>query len=102
MRKQGKKSMARHGLITAEFEQTLDLLEENNDMIKKKFMVSNAARFQYYAMVTRIDGTTHFKEADLKPNLRFDFALLAQMCWSKNVMQERNAPDQIMLGSMDF
>jgi hypothetical protein len=30
-KQQGKKSMARHGLVAAEFEQTLDLLEENND-----------------------------------------------------------------------
>jgi hypothetical protein len=55
--------MARRGLFAAEFEQTFDLLEENKD-IKKQIMVSNAARFQY-AMVTRIDNTANFKEADL-------------------------------------
>ena len=27
------------------------------------------------------------------------FTVLAQMCWSKNVLEERNAPDQILLGS---
>jgi hypothetical protein len=65
-------------------------------------MVSNAARFQY-AMVTIIDDTTNFKEADLKSNPRFDFALLAQMCWSKNVMEKPNAGNNhLMLGSMDF
>jgi hypothetical protein len=79
VQKQGKNSMARGGLVAAEFEQTLGLLEDNND-IKKKFMVSNAARFQYAAMVARIDDTANIKEADLKPNPRFDFTLLAQMC----------------------
>jgi hypothetical protein len=92
--------MARRGLVAAEFEQMLDLLEETNN-IRKKYMVSNAARSQY-PMVARIDDTANFKEADLKPNPRFDFALLAQMCWSKNVMEERDAPDQILLGWMDF
>jgi hypothetical protein len=38
---------------------------------------------------------------DIKPNLHFPFAaLLVQMCWSKNVNEERDAGKQILLGSM--
>ena len=56
------------------------------------------------AMVARIDDSTaHFKKEDLKQHRQFDFALQAQMCWSKNVLEEHeDAPaDQILLGSMD-
>ena len=48
-----------------------------------------------------MDDSCNFNIADLKPNPQFDFTLLCRMCWSKNVMEERDAPDQILLGSMD-
>jgi hypothetical protein len=99
VRKQGKKSLARRPLEKSEFEQTLSLLEESAD-IKRKYMVTTAAKFQY-TMVARVDDTANFKEEDLKPNPQFDFTLLCQMCWSKNVLEERDAPDQILLGAMD-
>ena len=49
----------------------------------------------------RVVDTANFKEEDLKPNPQFDFTLLCRMCWSKNVLEERDAPDQILLGSMN-
>ena len=99
VRKQGKGSQARRPIEAAEFEQTVHLLEQSDDL-KRKYMVATAAKFQY-AMVARVDDTAHFKEEDLKPNPQFSFALTCRMCWSKNVMEERDAPDQILLGSMD-
>jgi hypothetical protein len=36
-----------------------------------------------------------------QPNPQFPFTLLAKMCWSKNVLEERDAPDQIVIGAMD-
>ena len=70
------------------------------DDIKRKYMVPAAAKFQF-AMVGRVDDTCQFMEEDLKPNLQFPFALLARMCWSKNVLEERDAPDQLLMGAMD-
>jgi hypothetical protein len=52
-------------------------------------------------MVARVDNIANLKEEDLKPNLEFPFTLLCQMCWSKNVMEEADAPDQILIGLMD-
>jgi hypothetical protein len=49
----------------------------------------------------RADNTVNLKEEDLKPDPEFPFTLLCQMCWSKNAMEESDAPDQILLGSMD-
>jgi hypothetical protein len=69
--------------------------------IKRKYMVSTAAKFQFH-LIARLDDTCRFEECDLKPHPQFPFALLAKMCWSKNVREERDAPDQIVLGAMDF
>jgi hypothetical protein len=99
VRKQGKPSQARRPLEPGELEQTLDMLNAYSD-ITKKYMVPTACKFQY-TMVARLDDTAQLKEEDLKPYPEFPFALLCQMCWSKNVMEERDAPDQILLGSMD-
>ena len=52
-------------------------------------------------MVARLDDTCRLEEQDLKPNPQFPFTLLCRMCWSKNVLEERDAPDQILLGAMD-
>ncbi|KAI2499452.1 hypothetical protein MHU86_15036 [Fragilaria crotonensis] len=69
--------------------------------IRRKYLVPAAAKFQFH-MMARIDDTSHFDEADLKPHPQFPFALQARMCWSKNVREERDAPDQIILGAMDI
>jgi hypothetical protein len=99
VRKQGKKSSARRGIQKPEFESTVAMLNDFPDM-KRKYMVPTAAKFQFH-MVARIDDTCNFTEEDLKPNPQFPFTLLAKMCWSKNVLEERDAPDQIVIGAMD-
>jgi hypothetical protein len=99
VRKEGKPSQARRPLEPGELEQTFEILNSYGD-ITKKYMVSTASKFQY-SMVARVDDTANFKEEDLKPNPEFPFTLLSQMCWSKNVLEESDAPDQILLGSMD-
>ena len=99
VRKQGKKSSARRPLEPAEFVSTLSILNESRDL-KKKYMVPTALRFQFH-MVARLDDICRFEEVDLKPNPQFPFTLYAKMCWSKNVLEERDAPDQIVIGAMD-
>jgi hypothetical protein len=99
VRKQGKQSSARRPLERVEFEQTLEMLNQFDD-VTRKYMVPAAVKFQY-AMVARLDDTCHFKLGDLKTNPEFPFTLLCRMCWSKNVQEERDAPDQILIGSMD-
>jgi hypothetical protein len=63
-------------------------------------MVPTAAKFQFH-MVARVDDTCRFEEEDLKPNPQFPYTLLVKMCRSKNVLEERDAPDQIVIGAMD-
>jgi hypothetical protein len=53
-------------------------------------------------MIARIDGTAKFYVEDLKVNSQFNFTVLAKMCWSKNVQDEMDAPDQIVIGATDW
>lgn len=99
VRRQGKPSSAKRPLEESEFEQAIDLIEKHPDR-QKRYFASAAFRFQYN-MIGRIDDTCKCKVEDLKPNTQYLFTLLATMCWSKNVMDERDAPDQILLGAMD-
>lgn len=99
VRIQGKISAARRPMEKNEFEQMISLLEESAD-IRVKYMVTAAARFQF-AMIGRIYDIAHFEKQDLKANPQFDFALQCRMRWSKNVMEECDAPDQILFGTMD-
>eukprot|EP00957_Ditylum_brightwellii_P007621 576558-Ditylum_brightwellii.AAC.1 len=52
-------------------------------------------------MIARLDNTAHLQKSTLMVFPGFDFALSARMRWSKNVSDERDAPCQIMLASMD-
>ena len=56
--------------------------------------------FQFH-MIARADDVFNFSDQDLTPNIEFPFALKSKMCWSKNVLEERDSPDQIILGAMD-
>jgi hypothetical protein len=58
-------------------------------------------KFQVH-LIARIDNTAHLKACDLKVHPQFDFALSVKFCWTKNCFEERDAPDQIILGAMDF
>ena len=98
VRKLGKPSEARRALEPEEFEQLIQLIEENPD--EKRYLMLALNRFQFH-MIARVDDTAKFYVEDLKPNQQFTFTLLAKMCWSKNVQDERDAPDQIVIGAMD-
>jgi len=77
----------------------LSLLQKYPDF-RKQFMYPTIAKFHYNMMV-RVDDVTKLKMEDLKPNPRFPFALQCQLCWSKNVLEERATPFQILLGLAD-
>jgi len=66
----------------------------------KQFTYLTIAKFQYN-MMARVDDTTELKMENLRVNPQFPFALLCQLCWSKNLQEERAMPFQILLGSAD-
>ena len=52
-------------------------------------------------MIARVDDVEHFSTTDMAPSMEFPYVLLSRMKWSKNVLEEKDAPDQLVFGSMD-
>lgn len=99
VRRGGAPSQACRALTKIEFERVLTLLNASEDK-RQKFMMSALCKLQFCMIGRIVDDMCHFQESDLKPNpLLPSHSLTARIHWSKNVMEERDAPDQIIFGS---
>jgi hypothetical protein len=58
------------------------------------------SKFQLH-LIARIDDTAHVLAKEVKVHNHFDFALTVRLRWTKNCLEERDAPEQIVLGSSD-
>ena len=83
----------------SEFRRLIDSCLKSDDHFIK-YTGSTYFIVQFH-MIIRLDGIFRFQRADLTPNLKFPFALKSKMRWSKNVLEERDTPDQVILGAMD-
>ena len=99
VRKQGKASNARRPLECSEFTALVERLRGDQNNLKRHTLAAYVI-FQY-SIIARVDDVMHFTHEDILPNLEYDFALKCKMCWNKNVLEERDAPDQILLAAMD-
>jgi hypothetical protein len=52
-------------------------------------------------MIGRVDDCSQFLMESLTTNPDNDFTLRAKLQWSKNVHEERDAPNQILIGAID-
>ena len=52
-------------------------------------------------MNARLDDVEHFKCEDLTANMEYPCTLKSKMRWSKNVLEERETSDQVIIRSMD-
>ena len=52
-------------------------------------------------MIGRLDDIMKMKFENLISNMNYNFALNVKICWSKNIIEERDSPVQIVIGSMD-
>lgn len=100
VRKQGKPSQAVRALTMEEIKFVMQMLREDNSSLPKKIAVPALCAFQFH-MIGRIDDSCRFVMKELYAHDSFDFALRGRMCWSKNVMEERDCPTQIILGAND-
>ena len=71
----------------------------SDELPLRKFNLSAYFIFQYN-MIGRVDDKEKFMWSELSPCVDFDFILKAWMCWSKNVQEERDAPEQVIFGAM--
>ena len=87
--KQGKPSKADQAMEKSEFEDRLQLLESsgNPDDSQQCYMYPTMFKFQFH-MVAQLDNAACLEKQDIKVCPQFPFALLCQLCWSKNVREE--------------
>ena len=100
VRGEGVESNAKRPLKQSEFRKTIELFKiETNDW-NHRWRYPMMALWQYH-LIGRIDDVVHFKMEDPCGHGDYNFCLKTQVRWSKNVMEERQCPPQILLGSMD-
>ena len=99
VRKQGKESQARRPLEMTELRTIVRRCLRD----EQPFIKSTATAFFLFQLhlIARLDDVAMFLTEDITPHSQFDFCPKSKMCWSKNVLEERDAPDQIILGSVD-
>lgn len=109
VRKRGKEPQARDALSNAGFQHLLQgLKKDDTSNVKKKDEKHFVRKYgipamlcYQFAMIGRLDDCTQLLTENFKCHDQFPtYALKSKMMWSKNVMDERDAPWQILLGSM--
>ena len=101
VRKQGKPSQARRPMGEMEWRAMMEILmgKPEHDLLRK-YLIPSFTKFQFH-LIARIDDTAQALVSNLLPNANNDFTLKAKLSWSKNVQEERDAPEQVIIGSMD-
>jgi hypothetical protein len=101
VRKQGVASQCRRAITEAEF-RTMQKILQNHDRnsLIWRYGLYALTNFQFH-LLARIDDTTQVLVENLKVHDSFCNALKTRLNWSKNVSDERDAPWQVVLGSMD-
>ena len=95
----GKASNVVRALTITEFAQIITILRGMKDTIRR-YSMSAYFIFQYN-ITGRIDDVAHMYLVNVKINPDFPFTLLVHIVWSKNILDERASPDQILLGAND-
>lgn len=100
VRGEGVESNAKRPLKQSEFRKTIELFKMETNDWNHRWRYPMMALWQYH-LIGWIDDVVHFKMEDPRGHGDYNFCLKTQVRWSKNVMEERQCPPQILLGSMD-
>jgi hypothetical protein len=110
-RKQGVDSQTQQPMLGQEFVVMHDLLKRNvlsagrrgegaHDVFWKRYGISAMVNFQFH-LIARVDDSTQLVLEHIRVHDAFPNALKTRLNWSKNVDDERDAPWQIVLGSLN-
>ena len=103
-RKQGVPSSARRPILGEEFVALHAILNEYGNqgarVCWKRFGISAMVNFQFH-LIARVDDTTQLVLEHIRVHDNFSNCLKTRLNWSKNVNDERDAPWQIVLGSIN-
>jgi hypothetical protein len=99
--KQGKVSGAQRALTHQEFLCLLEPLKAEDQDDMHWHGLPGFFVFQHN-LVARVDNSSQFLAENLRDTPNFDFVLRSKLSWQKNVHEECEAPNQILIGLMDF
>jgi Transcriptional activator of glycolytic enzymes len=101
VRKQGVAPQCRRAMTEGEFRAMQNILRNHDSgSLLWKCGLYALTIFQFH-LIARIDDTTQVLIENIRVHDSFCNALKTRLNWSKNVSEERDAPWQIVLGSMD-
>ena len=97
----GQPTRANRPFTSGEFEQIIDLMGNyTGASIVNRRKYQAMLKLQYH-IIGRVDDISHLKKNVLEPSTQFPGRLTVKMRWSKNVMDERDCPKQIIMGAMN-
>jgi len=99
VRRRGKADCSKRPLTEKEFRKTLEIFKKKSDW-KSQILYPTMCLWQF-TLIGRNDDICHFEVEDPRGHPIYNFALSTRVRWSKNISEERNCPNQIILGSMD-
>ena len=74
---------------------------DSSDSEWNKAVFMNSLLSMQWLMIGRVDNMLQLQISDFYANINFDFSLLSEIKWSKNIMEERESSEQIIFGSSD-
>lgn len=105
VRQQGRTSNAKRDIKRHEYRKLVELLCESSVPGHKHFELASkmtAMLKMQFHIIGRTDDICNMKTSGLKSHEKFpDTALQMKVSWSKNVRDERQCPDQLLLGADD-
>ena len=100
VRKQGVASQTRRAITEEEFRKLHTVFRAATNSMLWRFGMSAMINFQFH-VIARIDDTTQVLIEHIRVHDSFAHCLKTKLNWSKNVADERDAPWQMVLGSVD-
>ena len=98
-RGEGVSSQARRALTLPEF-CSLVGMAPNSETFNLQVRIPCILKFQVH-LIARVDDAAHVLMSKLRAHGMFDYALQVHLRWTKNCLEERDALEQIILGSSD-
>jgi hypothetical protein len=92
-------SNARREFTLEEFRKIIHIAQ-HDDTFNMSVRLPTIYKLQLH-LIARVDDTVHIMASELKIHSQFEFALRIRLRWTKNCLEERDAPEQILLGSQD-
>jgi hypothetical protein len=99
VRAEGVPSQARRDLTVEEYRLIVEYAKKHTDFpLLVRFTCLTKLQIN---MIARIDDVSNIFANELRCHPQIDFALVVRLRWTKNCIDERSAPSQIILGAMD-